>query len=192
MMKAKVEIRPARPEDIPTILDFIKQLAGFENSVNKVQATHESLAETLGLETEPSPEEVAINATQYRPGQFAKCVFAYVDNEKAGFAVYYYNYSTVFPHVFDVDRQWKCAPGIFLEDLFVLPSFRSQGVGSSLLAYLAKHALAIGAGRIDWQVLDWNTGARKFYRETCLAKELEEWLNVRVEGKEAMERLSQL
>ena len=74
----------------------------------------------------------------------------------------------------------------------MLPEFRSQGVGSALLAYLAKHALTIGAGRIDWQVLDWNEGARKFYRETCLAKELDEWLNVRVEGKEAMERLSQL
>ena len=74
----------------------------------------------------------------------------------------------------------------------MLPEFRSQGVGSALLAYLAKHALTIGAGRIDWQVLDWNEGARKFYRETCLAKELDEWLNVRVEGKEAMERLSQI
>lgn len=76
--------------------------------------------------------------------------------------------------------------------MFVLPAFRSQGVGSALLAYLGRHALAIGAGRIDWQVLDWNEGARKFYRETCLAKEMPEWLNVRVEGKEAIERLSQL
>jgi len=61
-----------------------------------------------------------------------------------------------------------------------------------LLAYLAKHALAIGAARLDWQVLDWNQGARKFYRETCLGKELDEWRSVRVEGKDAMERLSQL
>jgi hypothetical protein len=94
-MKAEVEIRPARPEDIPTILDFIKQLAGFETSVNKVKATHETLAKTLGLETDPSPSEVSISATNYRPGQFAKCVFAYVNNQKAGFAIFYYNYSTV-------------------------------------------------------------------------------------------------
>ena len=74
----------------------------------------------------------------------------------------------------------------------MLPTYRSQGVGSALLGYLGKHALAIGAARVQWQVLDWNVGARKFYRETCGGEELSEWLNVRVEGKEAIERLSQL
>jgi len=94
-MKAQVEIHAAKPEDIPTILDFIKQLAGFENSVTKVKATHKSLARTLGLEWDPLPHEIAIDATQYRPGQFAKCVFAYLNHRKAGFVIFYYNYSTV-------------------------------------------------------------------------------------------------
>jgi len=95
-MRVNVEIRPATPQDVPTILEFIKQLAGYENSKTKVKATHETLTKTLGLETDPSPSETDISATQYRAGQFAKCVFAYVNDEKAGFAVFYYNYSTVY------------------------------------------------------------------------------------------------
>jgi ribosomal protein S18 acetylase RimI-like enzyme len=74
----------------------------------------------------------------------------------------------------------------------VSPAYRSSGVGSALLAYLGRHAKAIGASRIDWAVLKWNEGARKFYRETCCGEELEEWVGVRVEGKEAIEKLIQL
>jgi ribosomal protein S18 acetylase RimI-like enzyme len=69
------------------------------------------------------------------------------------------------------------------------PSFRSLGVGSALLSYLGRHAEAIGAGRIDWVVLEWNAGARKFYRETCGGEELDDWLVVRVEGKERFKKL---
>jgi hypothetical protein len=85
--------------------------------------------------------------------------------------------------------QWLSAPGIYMEDLFVSPSFRSLGVGSALLSYLGRHARAIGATRIDWAVLRWNVGARTFYRETCGGEELEEWLGVRVEGAEAIAKL---
>ena len=97
IMKAQVEVRPATAEDIPTILDFIKQLAIFEDSLDKVEATNESLARTLGLETPQSTEETAITATNYRIGQFAKCVIAWINNERAGFALFFYNYSTVSP-----------------------------------------------------------------------------------------------
>jgi GNAT superfamily N-acetyltransferase len=79
-----------------------------------------------------------------------------------------------------------------LEDLFVDPSFRSLGVGSALLAYLGRHAKKIGAGRINWSVLRWNVGARKFYTETCGGEELDEWLGVRVEGRESIENLCAL
>jgi GNAT superfamily N-acetyltransferase len=79
-----------------------------------------------------------------------------------------------------------------LEDLFVLESFRGAGVGSALLSYLGHHAKAIGATRIDWSVLKWNVRARKFYTETCGGEELDEWLGVRVEGAEAIEKLSAL
>lgn len=91
--------------------------------------------------------------------------------------------------IFNSNYKWLSSPGIYLEDIFVTPSFRSLGVGSALLSYLASHAKAIGAGRIDWAVLKWNVGARKFYRETCGGEELDEWLGVRVEGKEAFEKL---
>src|SRR5271154_2803189 len=78
-MKTKVGVRPAVPSDIPTILDFIQQLANFEKCPEQVLATHATLAKTLGLETEPTAAEVSIDATQLRPGQFAKCVIAQVD-----------------------------------------------------------------------------------------------------------------
>src|SRR5271154_1817526 len=78
-MKTKVAVRPAVPSDIPTILDFIQQLANFEKCPERVLATHATLAKTLGLETEPAAAEVSIDATQLRPGQFAKCVIAQVD-----------------------------------------------------------------------------------------------------------------
>jgi hypothetical protein len=96
-MKTKVDIRPAVPKDIPTILEFIQQLANFEKCPERVFATHATLATTLGLETEPTAAEVSIDATQLKPGQFAKCVIAEVDDKDAGFAIFFYNYSTVQP-----------------------------------------------------------------------------------------------
>jgi hypothetical protein len=93
IMKTNVDVRPALPKDIPTILDFISQLALFEKCREKVLATHESLARTLGLESEEGDN--SISATQLLPGQFAKCMIAYVDGKEAGFAVFFYNYSTV-------------------------------------------------------------------------------------------------
>jgi hypothetical protein len=93
-MKTKVEVQPASPKDVPAILDFITQLAVFEKCPEKVLATHESLARTLGLESEEGDK--SISATQLLPGQFAKCVIAYIDGKEAGFAVFFYNYSTVY------------------------------------------------------------------------------------------------
>jgi hypothetical protein len=97
MGKSKVEIRPAQPKDVPVILDFIIQLAIFEKCPERVLATEATLAKTLGLESEPTASETDISATQLKPGQFAKCVIAYVDGNEAGFAVFFYNYSTVYP-----------------------------------------------------------------------------------------------
>jgi hypothetical protein len=94
-MKAKVEVRAAVPNDVPVIHDFITQLATFEKCAERVLATYETLAKTLGLESEPTDLEIDISATQLRPGQFAKCVIACVDRKEVGFAVFFYNYSTV-------------------------------------------------------------------------------------------------
>jgi GNAT superfamily N-acetyltransferase len=183
-MKAIVDVRAAEVKDVPQILDFITQLAIFEKAEDRVLATQESLARTLGLE---SPNHSDITSTELKPGQFAKCVIAFVDGDAAGFAVFFYSYSTV--SLRNILMQWLSAPGIYMEDLFVSPSFRSLGVGSALLSYLGRHARAIGATRIDWAVLRWNVGARTFYRETCGGEELEEWLGVRVEGAEAIAKL---
>ena len=94
-MKTKVDVRPAVRNDIPIILHFIQQLANFEKCPEQVLATNATLAKTLGLETDPTAAEVSINATQLKPGQFAKCVIAQVDGKDAGFSVFFYNYSTV-------------------------------------------------------------------------------------------------
>ena len=95
MGKVKVDVTPARPEDIPEILHFIAQLALFEKCPERAVATHEKLEKTLGLESEPSEHETDIGSTQLRPGQFAKCIIARVDRKPCGFAVFFYNYSTV-------------------------------------------------------------------------------------------------
>ena len=97
VMKTEIVVRAAVPEDIPTIHDFVTQLAVFEKCPERVLATHETLAKTLGLESPPSSSDTDISATQLRPGQFAKCVIAQIDDKNAGFAIYFYNYSTVPP-----------------------------------------------------------------------------------------------
>jgi GNAT superfamily N-acetyltransferase len=98
------------------------------------------------------------------------------DGKPAGFALFFYNYST-----------WQGRPGLYLEDLFVRPEFRSQGIGKALLLHLAQIAVRENCGRFQWQVLDWNTPAIEFY-ESLGAKTLKEWLTMRVDG-EALERL---
>jgi len=97
MTETRVQVRPARPEDVATIHNFITQLAIFEKCPEKVVATHETIAKTLGLESDPSEEQVAITSTQLGPGQFAKCVIAHVDGQKVGLIVFFYSYSTVSP-----------------------------------------------------------------------------------------------
>ena len=88
-------VRAAVPGDISTIHDFVTQLRSIEKCPERVLASHKTLAKTLGLESAPTPSETNISATQLRPGQFAKCVIAHVDGKDAGFAIFFYNYSTV-------------------------------------------------------------------------------------------------
>src|SRR5271170_3103333 len=95
MTRTKVEVSPARPKDVPTIHDFISQLAVFEKCPERVLATHETLSKTLGLEEEPTAEETSISATQLKQGQFAKCVIAHAEGKAVGFSIFFYNYSTV-------------------------------------------------------------------------------------------------
>jgi GNAT superfamily N-acetyltransferase len=100
------------------------------------------------------------------------------DGKPAGFALYFFNYST-----------WLGRPGIYLEDLFVLPAFRSMGIGKALLKQVAAVAVEKNCQRLQWEVLDWNKLAIDFYRAMG-AEFLDEWRNVRVSG-EAIQRLAE-
>jgi GNAT superfamily N-acetyltransferase len=114
----------------------------------------------------------------FGPNPFYSCLIAEQDGKPAGFALYFFNYST-----------WLGRPGIYLEDLFVLPAFRSMGIGKALLKQVAAIAVEKNCQRLQWEVLDWNKLAIDFYRAMG-AEFLDEWRNVRVSG-EAIKRLAE-
>jgi GNAT superfamily N-acetyltransferase len=152
-------IRRATAADAAQILEFIRALAAFERAPDAVTATEEGLIRD-----------------GFGPNPFYRCLIADYDGQPAGFAFYFFNYST-----------WVGRPGIYVEDLFVLPQFRRLGIGRELLRQVAAIAVETGCQRLQWEVLDWNTPAIDFYRAIG-AEFLDEWRNVRLSG-EALERL---
>jgi GNAT superfamily N-acetyltransferase len=154
-------IRRATAADAGQILDFIRALAAFERAPDAVTATEEGLVRD-----------------GFGPHPFYYCLIAEHDGRPAGFALYFFNYST-----------WVGRPGIYVEDLFVHPEFRGLGIGKALLKAVAAIALENSCQRMQWEVLDWNTAASDFYRAMG-AEFLDEWRNVRISG-EALERLAQ-
>jgi GNAT superfamily N-acetyltransferase len=152
----------AQETDIPIILHFIRELALYERLADKVVATESNLRETL-----------------FGAHRYAEVLLATEDNKAVGFALFFHNYST-----------FLAQPGIYLEDLFVLPTHRGQGHGKALLTELAKLALDRGCGRLEWSVLNWNESALVFYRSLG-AEALSEWTQQRVEG-ESLVRLGAL
>ncbi|MBZ5628871.1 MAG: GNAT family N-acetyltransferase [Acidobacteriia bacterium] len=155
-------IRPATPEDIPLVLEFIRELAAYERAPEQAIARPEDL---LRDGWGPAPKFRVLVADWQR--------------QPAGFALFFYNYST-----------WQGRPGLYLEDLFVRPAFRGRGIGKALLVHLAKIAVSENCGRFQWQVLDWNQPSIEFY-EVLGAKRMTEWLTMRVDG-EALARLAAL
>ncbi|MGZ4826419.1 MAG: N-acetyltransferase family protein [Terriglobales bacterium] len=155
-----LSIRPAAPEDIPLILAFIRELAEYERAPEQAVARPEDL---LRDGWGPQPK--------------FRVLIAEWDSRPAGFALFFYNYST-----------WQGRPGLYLEDLFVRPEFRGRGIGKALLVWLARMAVSENCGRFQWAVLDWNQPSIDFY-EALGAKRLSEWLIMRVEG-EALHRLA--
>jgi GNAT superfamily N-acetyltransferase len=146
-------IRPATPADVTTLVSLIQALAEYE------KLSHEVIG---------SPEDLAQNLFGDRP--YAEAVLAEIDGTAAGMALYFYNFST-----------FLMRPGLYLEDLFVLPAYRRQGVGQALFRYLGKLALSQGCGRFEWSVLDWNTPAIEFYQR--MGAELKpEWQLCRITG----------
>src|ERR1044071_4412920 len=140
------QIRPARVEDVPIILQLIRDLATYERAPEEVVATEDQLIDVFFGE---------------RP--VAEVLLAFEEESPVGFAVYFYSFST-----------WLGRPGLYLEDLFVKPEKRGKGYGRALLVELAKIAMERGCGRMEWAVLDWNESAIKFYRALG-AKPMHEW-----------------
>ncbi|PMD62731.1 GCN5-related N-acetyltransferas-like protein [Hyaloscypha bicolor E] len=176
-----VVVRHARREDVHTILQLIQELADYENEPNAVEATPESLLNTLSFA--PSGLVSPDNTTQstgdpISPTRPARCLLLFTPSgEAVGMALYFYNYST-----------WRARAGIYLEDLFVRETVRGKGYGQRLLGELAKECVAMDAGRLEWSVLKWNTPSIEFY-ERVGAKALTEWQTMRVE-REGLEELA--
>jgi GNAT superfamily N-acetyltransferase len=141
-----ITIRPAQPTDVPDIFRLILALAEYEKLSHLVTGDEITLEKHLFAE-KPSCEAI---------------VAQWLD-KTVGFALFFPNYST-----------FLTKPGIYLEDIFVLPDYRGQGIGKALLRFVAKLAQERGAGRLEWSVLDWNQSAIAFY-ETLGAKVLPEW-----------------
>lgn len=156
-----LNIRKATENDIPLILELIRELADYERAPLEAVATAEDLRRD-GFSSEP---------------RFYVEIAEWL-GEPAGFALWFFNYST-----------WLGRPGLYLEDLFVRPRFRRKGIGKALLTHLAKVAVKRGCGRYQWQVLDWNTPAIEFY-ESLGAKAMKEWIPMRVTG-DALKKLSE-
>jgi len=149
-------IRPACPADTAAILGLIHALADYEKLSAEVVATEAQLRRSLFPDDGSAPA--------------AHCVIAEANGQAAGFALFFFNYST-----------FLARPGLYLEDLFVRPEFRGQGLGKALLLHLAKLANARGCGRMEWSVLDWNQPAIGFY-ESLGAKRMKEWQICRLTG----------
>ena len=156
----ELEIRAATEDDVPLILSLIKELAGYERLSHEAVATEETLRASL-----------------FGERQVAETLLAHLGDDPAGFALFFYNFSTF------LDR-----PGIYLEDLYVRPEYRGAGVGRALLVHLAGLARHRDCGRLEWSILDWNEPAIGFY-ESIGASPVSGWTVYRVTGR-ALEELA--
>jgi GNAT superfamily N-acetyltransferase len=152
-VSSELTIRAATAADVEDILALIRELAEYERAPNEVTAT---------------PADLLRDGFGQNPRFHV--LLACEGNKVAAFAFYFYAYST-----------WRAQPTLYLEDLFVRPAYRRRGLGVMLMRRLAEEAMKTGCGRFQWQVLDWNEPAVRFY-ETLGAKILREWWTVRVEG----------
>ena len=146
-------LRSATPDDVPVLFSLIQALAEYEKLAHAVTGNADDLKEHL-FGSRPYIEAIIVEYT----------------GQAVGFALFFPNYST-----------FLTKPGIYLEDLFVLPEYRRQGLGKALITHLAKLAVERGYGRLEWSVLDWNEGAIAFYRSMGAAI-LDDWRICRVTG----------
>lgn len=147
-------IRPANPDDVPTILSLIEGLAEYEKLAHEVVATEAKLHDTL-----------------FGEKKYAEVIIGVEKGEPVGFALFFHNYSTFLGQ-----------PGIYLEDLFVKPEHRGKGYGKALLTHLAQLANERNCGRLEWSVLDWNEPAIGFYKKLG-AIPMDGWTVFRLTGE---------
>ena len=149
-----VNLRFAGPADVPVIAELIRELARFEKLEGEVRMTEDLLTKNL-----------------FGPRPYAETLLAEDGGAVVGFALFFHNFST-----------FLAQPGIYLEDLFVVPEQRGQGIGRALLERLAQIALERECGRLEWAVLDWNRAAIGFY-ERLGATPNSDWTVYRLTGE---------
>ncbi len=159
-MSDEIRIRGARREDVPLILEFIRELAEYEKLSDEVVAT-----------------ETALERTLFGERRCAEALIAEAGEGPAGFALFFHSYSTFLGK-----------PGIYLEDVFVRPEFRGRGIGRAFFRRLAELAVERECGRLEFGVLNWNRPAIDFYRKLG-AEAMSEWTRQRIAG-EALARLA--
>lgn len=148
------QVRAAVPDDVPVLLELVRELAVYEREPDAVVATVELL-----------------DAALFGPAPVASCTVALgPDGEVVGFALWFVTFST-----------WQGRPGLWLEDLFVRPAARGTGLGKALLQSLAATCVERGYARFEWWVLDWNAPAIGFYRSLGAVAQ-DEWTTFRVDG----------
>ncbi len=153
-------VRHAEEKDVPLILDFIKQLALYEKLLDEVVATEEDFRHYL-----------------FGENRYAETIIGYEEEMPVGYALFFNSFSTFLGR-----------PGMYLEDLFIMPEYRGQGYGKAMLTYLARLAVDRNFGRLEWAVLDWNEPSIRFY-ESLGAKGMKEWIINRVDGT-SLEKLA--
>lgn len=146
-------IRAAVPGDEATILQFVRDLAEYEKLLHEVEASEADIARDL-----------------FGPAPKVFCDIAEWEGKPVGFALWFYTYST-----------FQGRHGIWLEDLYVDPSLRGQGLGKALLVHLAQRCVSEKLGRFEWWVLDWNEPSIKFYKSQGGVMQ-DEWTKVRIDG----------
>jgi GNAT superfamily N-acetyltransferase len=147
----KLTIRSAVESDIPLILLFINELAEYEKLLHQVKVTEELLRESL-----------------FGAKRFVEVLIAKYNGEPAGQALFFHNFSTFIGR-----------PGIYLEDLYVRPHLRGNGIGKALLQSLINIAKERNCGRVEWAVLDWNKPSINFYKSIG-ANPMNEWIIFRL------------
>jgi GNAT superfamily N-acetyltransferase len=159
--RAALQIADATENDVPLILTFIRELAQYEQVLERVTVTESSLRATL-----------------FGPEPFVSALIAYNNDEPVAFAIYFFTYTS-----------FAGLPSLYLEDVFVRPAARGAGVGRELLAFLARRASQRGCGRMEWSVINWNESAMAFYRKLG-AHPVHDWTVFRLEH-DKLEELAQ-